>query len=180
MARKKRISEDDLFSEFDRELERMRSEMEDLMEGMIGRIPESGLEKLAKEGKGVVYGFSIRISPDGKPQIREFGNVKHEAAKESIPISDEREPLVDIIEGKGEITVIAELPGVDRKDINVSGEGKTLIISVRSRDRKYYKELEIPSLCDFGQAQARYNNGVLEIVVQKSSKPSANKKILIS
>lgn len=186
MNRRRRLFDDDFFG-FDREFERMREEMEKLMEGMMGGVSAGNLEKFAKPGeakhaeKTGVYGFSIRIGRDGKPVIREFGNVKPEAAKEAkIQISDEREPLVDIIEGKSDITVIAELPGVDRKDIHMEGEGRNLTIEVKTKGRKYYKELELPSAADFANAKAKYNNGVLETVVQKSAKGSESRKIEIN
>jgi len=50
----------------------------------------------------IVYGYSMTIGPDGKPQVREFGNVKasnstkigqYVGAKPQI--SAEREPLSD-------------------------------------------------------------------------------------
>src|SRR5919112_6596266 len=53
----------------------------------------------------LVYGYSMTIGPDGKPNVREFGNVKSNgqrnllapAGKDARPqISSEREPLVDV------------------------------------------------------------------------------------
>ncbi len=180
MVKRRRIFGDDFFG-FDRDFERMREEMERLMEGMMSRVPSEDFEKLAKKPTGGVYGVSIRIGPEGKPVIREFGNVKPEAGGgENAPISDEREPLVDIIEGKNDIIVIAELPGVEKRDIFVSGEGRELVIDVKTAERKYYKELDLPHSADFANAKAKYNNGVLEVVIQKSEKGSANKKIGIN
>ncbi len=180
MMKKRKFFEGDFFG-FDREFERMREEMERLMEGMMNRIPEPDLEKLAKKGQGGVYGISVNIGLDGKPVIREFGNMKPEATKEAkMPISEEREPLVDVIEGKTDITVIAELPGVDKKDIHLSGEGKGLVIDVKTAERKYHKELELPSAADFENANAKCNNGVLEVIIPKSAEGSENKRIEIS
>ena len=161
----------DGFSEFDREFGRVRGEMEDLMERMMERIHEEDFHKLG--ALGAVHGFSIRIGADGKPIVREFGNVKPEQGE--LPISGEREPLVDVIEGKADITVMVELPGVERKDILAKGEGRTLKISVNTEARKYYKELELPAAADFPGARAKYNNGVLEIVIAKDAKGAAGK-----
>jgi HSP20 family protein len=178
MVKKKRVFGDD-FPDFEGELERMRKEMEELMEEMMGSMPEEELEKLARQNRPGVYGFSIKMSGEGKPIVREFGNVKPEGEEKAL-ISDEREPLVDVIEGKGETTVIVELPGVDRKDILAKGEGRTLVIIVNSESRKYYKELELPSNADFSNARAKCNNGVLELVLQKDPKGSANSRIVIN
>lgn len=174
---KKRKLADD-FSGFEREFDRMREEMEGLMEELMSRMPEHDLEQLAKQSKPGVYGFSINVSNEGKPMIREFGNVRPESAGGgNMLISEEREPLVDVIEGKADITVMVELPGVDKKDIIAKGEGRSLAISVNSAGRKYFKELELPATADFANASAKYNNGVLEIVLQRDAKGSASSKM---
>ena len=116
-----------------------------------------------------VYGYSVTIGPDGKPQIREFGNVKPEAkfGKPQINIREEREPLVDIMTTDGEVKVIAELPGVEKKDIRLQGTEKTLTISVDMPQRKYYKEVELPAEVEPKKAKSTYKNGVLEVTLQK-------------
>ena len=53
----------DLFSEFDK--------MDDAMDAMMKRTFDE-----MPSGKPMSYGFSMKIGPDGKPKIREFGNVK--------------------------------------------------------------------------------------------------------
>ncbi|HDO41283.1 MAG TPA: Hsp20/alpha crystallin family protein, partial [Candidatus Bathyarchaeota archaeon] len=80
---------------------------------------------------------------------------------------EEREPLVDIINTNGEIKVIAELPGVEKKDIKLHGTETSLTISVDTPQRKYYKEVELPEKVDPKQAKSTYKNGVLEVTLPK-------------
>src|ERR687893_412915 len=71
-----------IFSEF----EEMRREMERIMEETIqdtNRLPKDLIREYetpeggkVKEVGPIVYGYSMTVGPDGKPQIREFGNVK--------------------------------------------------------------------------------------------------------
>jgi len=84
-----------------------------------------------------------------------------------IEYSEEREPLVDVIEDKDTITVVAEVPGVSKEDIDVKIKGRTLIISAASGDRKYYKEVELPTDVKPETAKASYRNGVLEVKIKK-------------
>lgn len=123
----------------------------------------------AREWGPFVYGYSVTIGPDGKPQVREFGNIKPEAkfGKPEINIREEREPLVDIISTDGEVKVVAELPGVEKNDIKLKGTEKTLTISVDTPRRKYYKEVELPAKVEPKNAKSTYKNGVLEVTVQK-------------
>ena len=115
-----------------------------------------------------VYGFSITIGPDGRPIIREFGNVRREAGKPRI--SEEREPLVDVIEDEDTVTVVAELPGVDKENIKVRATENKVIISARGPDKKYYKEVELPTKVKPETAKATYKNGVLEVRLEKVEK----------
>jgi HSP20 family protein len=108
----------------------------------------------------------MKIGPDGKPDIREFGNVK--PTRNGLPkVQEEREPLVDIIETNGEIHIVAELPGVDKNDIKLSGTEDSLTISVDSPKRKYYKEVTLPTKVKVREAESTYKNGVLEVTLPK-------------
>jgi len=112
-----------------------------------------------------VYGYSVKIGPDGKPEIREFGNVK--PSRLGPQVKEEREPLVDIFETNGEIHIVAELPGVDKKDIKLHGTEDTLTISVDVPQRKYYKEIDLPAKVKIKEAKTEYKNGVLEVKLPK-------------
>jgi HSP20 family protein len=65
----------------------------------------------------IVYGYSVKIGQDGKPIVRKFGNVDSSPGfiGSGISVKEQREPLVDIISGSENITVVAELPGVIKK-----------------------------------------------------------------
>lgn len=112
----------------------------------------------------IVYGYSITIGPDGKPVIREFGNFRRTRGSEG-QIKEEREPLVDVVTTENDVRVIAEIPGVQKQDINLTLEENRLIISVETENRKYYKEVDLPENIEAEKAKSRYNNGILEVTV---------------
>jgi HSP20 family protein len=121
-----------------------------------------------------VYGYSMTVGPDGKPKIREFGNVKPSRkpeafgfSKPSIDIKEEREPLIDVISTDNEIKIVAELPGVEKEDIKLHGTEDTLTISVDNQKRRYFKEVEVPAKIDPKKAETVYKNGVLEVTIPK-------------
>jgi HSP20 family protein len=139
-----------------------------------------------KEWGPFVYGYSMTIGPDGKPQIREFGNVKPSTKPEpfgthkpSLDIKEEREPLIDVINTNSEIKVVAELPGVEKEDIKLHGTEKSLTISVDTPQRKYFKEIELPALVDAKTAKSIYKNGVLEVTLTKKKEEKKPKGELI-
>jgi HSP20 family protein len=116
----------------------------------------------------------MTIGPDGKPQIREFGNVKPSLGSEPfgtrrprLDVKEEREPLVDVMSTDSEVKVVVELPGVEKQDIKLYGTERVLTISVDTPQRKYYKEIDLPALVDPKSAKAAYKNGVVEITLTK-------------
>jgi len=82
------------FFGMDDDFERMFREMERMMERAFRDFSFDWM----KPGKSFVHGFNIHIGPDGKPKIREFGHRPSKTPKGEQAISDEREPLTDVIE----------------------------------------------------------------------------------
>lgn len=104
---KKRSEWDEFFKEFDK-LEKM---VDDLVNGSTtdASSKEQGERKFPNP---YVLGFSVSIGPDGKPQVHKFGSLQS-SVQDSV-IREEREPLVDVLDDKKDVVVIAELPGVER------------------------------------------------------------------
>jgi HSP20 family protein len=159
---RRRISDE--FAEIFENIEEMMRELE----RMAFRLMESYVPEISgiREVKGpIVYGFRITIGPDGRPIIEEFGNVKRIGRKTII--EEAMEPLVDVIDEKDRVVIVAELPGIDKDKIDIRIKDNKLIIKARNKDRKYYKEIELPAEVRPETAKARYKNGVLEITIEK-------------
>ena len=147
------------FSDIEEEFERMREEME----RMLTEFEKEPGAKVKRYGP-YVYGFSMRMGPEGKPVFEEFGNVKP-PSKEAP--SGEREPLVDVIEEKESVVVIAELPGVEKEDIKLNATEEMLSIKVDTPQRKYSKRIQLPAKIKPETAKASYKNGVLEVRLER-------------
>jgi HSP20 family protein len=160
------------FEEIDKMFHEMEKMMEEEFKDFTSKVPKDYVRELKlpdgttkREFGPFVYGYSIKVGPDGKPEIREFGNVK--PSLEGPKVREEREPLVDIIETNGEIHIVVELPGVDKEDIKLRGTETTLTISVDVPQRKYYKEIKLPRRVNVKDAKTAYKNGVLEVKLLK-------------
>ncbi len=166
----------DFFGGFDEEFR----QMEENMARMFDEMRKTSLKEPGKGGP-FVYGFSMKVGPDGKPKIEEFGNVP--ASKPGKPgiaeIGDEREPLTDVIDGEDEISVIAELPGIEKKDIDLKADEETLSIKVDTPQRKYSKKLLMPARIIPDSVKANYKNGVLEVKIKRLEKKKAKKEVRV-
>lgn len=141
------------------------------------KLPDGSVRK---EYGPFVYGYSVRIGPDGKPVVREFGNVKRKVSPaKPLEVKEAAEPLVDIITEEEQIRVIAEVPGVDKQDIKLNVVGKTLSIRAESERRKYSKDVELPEEVDPKSAKASYKNGILEVTLSRIKKEKKGETIPI-
>jgi HSP20 family protein len=160
------------FEDIDRIFREMEKMMEEEFKEFTQRVPKDYVrERRLPNGSTIrelgpfVYGYSMKIGPDGKPEIREFGNVK--PSRFGPKVKEEREPLVDVVETDGEVHVVAELPGVEKDEIKLHGTEDTLTISVDTPQRKYHKEITLPAKVNVKEAKTQYKNGVLEVKLPK-------------
>lgn len=108
------------------------------------------------------YGYTMTVGPDGKPVIKEYGNVKPGL----LPSADIREPVVDAIVDEKEhlVKLVAEMPGVEKKDVKIVVQDKTVDISAERGEKKYHSKVPIQYKVDENSAKASYKNGILELV----------------
>ncbi|MFX1322733.1 MAG: archaeal heat shock protein Hsp20 [Promethearchaeota archaeon] len=144
--------------------------------------PEDIVKELMKNkskfGFPITYGFNLNISPDGKPIIDSFGNLEPTSSSGKPVVKNKREPLVEVNEEEDIIIVIAEMPGVDREDIELKATTHSITISTKENaNRNYYKEVELPSAINSDYAKARYSNGILEIELKKVDEKHTKIKI---
>jgi HSP20 family protein len=168
--------------DFFREFDDMQREMERMFEEQFGDIQSKAPKELVREyqtSEGekvrevgpIVYGYSMTIGPDGKPHVREFGNVKSLGGGGlggiKPQISPEREPLADVTMTDNEVKVVLEMPGIKKEDIKINAYEGSVEVMADNPQRKYHKTIELPKDADIETSRSTYNNGVLEVIFNK-------------
>ncbi|MDH5393593.1 MAG: Hsp20/alpha crystallin family protein [Gammaproteobacteria bacterium] len=105
----------------------------------------------------------------------------------AVPMTFSHFPKMDVIDREKEIFIKAELPGIDKNDIDISITNNRLLIKGRShsenkeeygdylkqeiRSSEIYRSFNLPGEIDDENIKTSFNNGVLELVIpkQKSS-----------
>lgn len=179
--RKSPFDNDPFFGDIDNIFREMEERMEEQFKNFTEKVPKDYVKErklpdgsTVKEFGPFVYGYSMKIGSDGKPEIQQFGNIK-KSVKGTPQVKEEREPLVDVMETNGEIRVVVELPGVEKTDIKLHGTENSLEISVDTPQYKYYKEVCLPNKVNVKEAKSTYKNGVLEVVLPKLEGPKTPK-----
>jgi HSP20 family protein len=153
---------------------RLRSLVPSRDAGMLMR-PDFGLFGLHREIDRLFSEFSQGLSPNGQQLV----------------------PNIEIAETDKAIEVTAEMPGLERKDVEISVEDDTLTIrgekkveqvadggkdkkdkNVQHSERSYgvfLRVLQLPPGIDPSSVEATMANGVLKITIPKPSKPEPKK-----
>lgn len=159
-----------LFEEMDREF----AEAEDMLSRMFRTVRDIAPSANSSTEFPYYYGYQITVGPDGRPRIREFGNVKP-AAKGLVEQSAVRQPLVDTVlnEKENTLTITAEMPGVNKEDIKLNVTDQYVTIQAERGDKKYQADIPATTNLDESSAKAAYSNGILELKIKlkEASKP---------
>lgn len=75
---------------------------------------------------------------------------------------------VDIHEYDETVTVIADVPGLTKEDIDLQCDGRFLSIKASTETREYNERIQLPATVDEHSAEATYNNGVLEVTFDRA------------
>ena len=104
-------------------------------------------------------------------------------------------PKVDVSEGRKDIIVKAEVPGIEAKDLDISIDGRLLNIRGEKKqaqteeDETYYRversygyfnrTIELPAEVEINKVDAGYKKGILKIKLRKA-KSSETKRIKVT
>ena len=137
-----------------------------------------------------------------RPEFGVFGSLQREVdrlfddfARSTLAMAGNGSlmPSMDITETEKEFVITAELPGLERKDVEISLEDNVLTIrgekksetkpddknkNVHVSERSYgvfYRVLELPTKVDPSSVQATMSKGVLKITIPKPARPESKK-----
>ncbi len=151
-----------IFRDFDRMFRDMEREIEELMRRAF-TAPSEGAK---------TFGYTMYWdSSMDKPVIRYFGNVNPttgELLEEGwrIPYTE-----TSYDKDKKKYLIIAELPGVQKKDIKLKAGSNHVTLTAETEDRKYKKRIDFDEEIDPNSIKAHFKNGLLEIEVTPVSPP---------
>jgi HSP20 family molecular chaperone IbpA len=137
----------------------------------IEKIMNEIMQQAYKKNKRIrphVYVFSIRTDPSLRAKSR--GRANMDRRRYDSRVREQKEALVDVFDKKDEVVVVAELPNVKRKDIELHREGDLLTVSVNKPQRKNLKTIKLPAEVNIKEAEINYKNGVLEVTLPKIEK----------
>ncbi|MBW2983093.1 Hsp20/alpha crystallin family protein [Candidatus Woesearchaeota archaeon] len=100
-----------------------------------------------------------------------------------------REAVTDVYETDKEVVAEFELPGLDKKDIDVQVHDDCIEVSGQKEEKKedkqhqehrsvsFYRRLPLPANADPENVTAEFENGVLKVRMAKSEKQAEGRKV---
>ena len=139
--------------------------------GKLNELAETGEElrqtgEIHGAGKGVkgIYGFTVKVGlGDKAPHVEPFGNIRQDKKTGEAVVQEIREPAVDLFEEQNHLLIVAEMPGISAKDVQLEVKDDVLTLSAAKGEKKYRKEILLPGTYAKEKMRLTCNNGVLEI-----------------
>lgn len=138
---------------FDSEFEKI----ENMLNEMLDQLMET---EAFSDNQPHVVGFAFRLGEDGKPVAQEFSDIRH---------SQEPEPLVETQKREQSFLVTMELPGIQKHDVDLKIEKKSIAVSAWNETKNYFKLIALPEEIAEHKTKAVFNNGILEIEAFKKN-----------
>ena len=121
------------------------------------------------------YGYTMTVGPDGRPVVREYGNVRpglagagdgdgSAAAAAGVPAVRSGLQAETILDDKERVLkLVAEMPGVEKEDVKIVVDGDAVSIDADRGKKSYHAKVPLDQKVDKGTAKATYRNGILEL-----------------
>jgi len=148
----------DIFIDFDK--------IEELVDQMMERLEKNGR---LETNKPIDMAFRITVDPNGHTKFDEL-------ASDPQVLEAQAEPLIEIQNQENAFLVTVELPGATKESIRLHAGENELTVSTQTAGKNFYKKIRFQETIKPGSAKAEFNNGILEIKIEKQQ-AIAGKKI---
>lgn len=101
-----------------------------------------------------------------------FGGVFDGIDQMNPRMADDGAEHITVHEYDDRIAVVADIPGVDREDIDLHCDGRNLAIRASSDPRPFFKRVDLPTYVDDQSIRTSFNNGVLEVTLDRDNDPA--------
>ena len=150
MSEDKRRDLRDMLDELDKYFEEFEKDVQDFARNTISSAH--------LKSNPYVAGFSLKLGPEGRPNVQFFGDSPLGREGFRSPMSEQ---ILD--EKNGLLRVVLDMPGVEKEDIQVQATDDSAVVTAERESRKYKAEVQLKAPVQSESGRAEYKNGVLEV-----------------
>ena len=93
----------------------------------------------------------------------------------AVPSMRDKKDIGDWEDKNGEITLTIDMPGIQKKDIELNVDTHTVSVKAETEGRDYSFEKRFDAMMNPDKVTAKFNNGVLDIKIQKAEEYKGKK-----
>ena len=92
-----------------------------------------------------------------------------------VPLHSKKQDIGDWEDKNGEITLTIDMPGIQKKDIELNVDKHGVSVKAETVDRDYSFNKMFETVLNPDKVTAKFNNGVLDIKIQKAEEDKGKK-----
>ncbi len=142
-------------------------------------IPGAATTETCRQGAGrnLLPNPSQQISMNRDDRDDPFGDIFDEIERMMGEMDDtgdaDADAHIDVYDDDNVVRLVADLPGVEKSDLNLQCDGTTLTITAHSGHHEYDQQVRLPAPVDEHSADATFNNGVLHVTFDREDDSAA-------
>ena len=114
---------------------------------------------------GFTLGMAVVKALDIKPMKRQSQVLKEQPSLTAAPLVIS--PLVDVLVEEDRVTVLANMPGLEPRDMKIEVSEQEVVISAEYMDMKFYRQTALPVRVKPKVENLLYRNGVLSFTLYR-------------
>jgi HSP20 family molecular chaperone IbpA len=112
--------------------------------------------------------MTLKDSFDVVRRLKRPGATQNFGLLHHIPsLMNERQPPIDVFEEENYLVVLAELPGIDEKDVKVKADENSVTITAENTAKKYSNIVRLPTRINRNTTDLTYRNNILQLRLKK-------------
>ncbi|MDR2700419.1 MAG: Hsp20/alpha crystallin family protein [Nitrososphaerota archaeon] len=119
------------------------------------------------DAEDIIKSKSLRESIKPVKHVRSIPSFRTPKSFSKRKFGDPK-PLIDIFQENNWITIIAEIAGFNKESFKINVKDQKITLSAKSKERRYYKSLNLPKVVIPSDIHTTFKNGVLEIKLKKA------------
>ena len=92
----------------------------------------------------------------------------------------EKQPLFDVFDEKNHIVILAQLPGIDEKDVKIKAEENTVTITAQNATKQFLETIKLPTCIEKDAVLFTYRNNILQAMLKKTASYNVVKNVQVN
>lgn len=114
------------------------------------------------------YGLNVKLGTDKQGSIHNFKFEDKVIKKDNLP--KVIVPVTDVFEEEDKVTIVSELPGVEKDDVALIIEQNTITFTAIKKEICYSKKVVLDFIPEYSSIKESFHNSIYSVMIMKKHK----------